>query len=104
MAGNRAGLFLWRNSMRIKDARRLRGEPSPRGFRTLCRFNLEVLEGLLIFDCSLVRAPNGTVIVYGPPSKTNSQLVSMAPEMRRSVITMALDAVGIDEHEFSSAA
>jgi hypothetical protein len=96
--------FLQEQIMRITDARRLRGEPSPRGFRTLCRFNLEAVDGLLILDCSLIQAPRGNILVYGPPSKNNGQLLCMAPEMRRSVITMALDAVGIDEHEFCSAA
>lgn len=90
--------------MKIKDARRLSQEPSRKGFRTLCRFNLEAAEGLLIFDCTLVQAPDGRIFVYGPPSKTNGQLLSMAPEVRRQVISMTLDAVGIDDSEFSRAA
>jgi len=90
--------------MRIKDARRVRQERSPQGFHTLCRFNLEATEGLLIFDCTLVRAPDGRIFVYGPPSKRDGQLVSMAPEVRRQIISMTLDAAGIDDSEHHYAA
>lgn len=90
--------------MRILKARRLRMDPSPQGFQPLCRFNLEPTDGVVIFDCSLVRAPNGRVHVYGPASRTKDQLLSMAPDVRRLVISMALSAAGIDEHEFVNAA
>lgn len=90
--------------MRIKDARRLRMESSPRGFHTLGRFNLEAAEGLLIFDCTLVRAPDGRLLVYDPPSKKDGELLSMAPAVRRQVISMTIDALGIDDIEYANAA
>jgi hypothetical protein len=92
------------HDMRIKDARRARMEPSSRGFRTLGRFTLQPTEGILIFDCRLIQAPDGRMLVYGPSSKADAQVVSMSAEIRNEVVTMAQEALGIEANEFSSAA
>jgi hypothetical protein len=89
--------------MRVKDARAARHEPTQRGFRTICRFNFEPADGVLIYDCTLVRAPNGRVLVYGPSSKTDGQLISLAPDVRRDLITMTLREAGIDDDEDAKA-
>lgn len=70
----------------------------------LGRFTLEAFDGLSVFDFTLVRAPDGKAIVLGPPSKTNGQLVSMAPNVRQDVIKMALDALGIENDSNNKAA
>lgn len=90
--------------MRIKDARPVHMEPTPRGFRTIARFNLEPAEGVLIYDCIITLAPNGRTFVYGPPSKRDAPVLSLAPDARRKVISMTLDAIGFDKHEHASAA
>lgn len=89
--------------MRIKDVRRVSRPPMKSGFRTLFRFNLEAVEGLLIYDCTLVQSPNGRMFVYGPASKTDAQLLSMAPAMRSEIIEMTLREVGYDERENAAA-
>lgn len=84
--------------MRIKNARPVHQAPSPRGFQTLARFALEPVQGVLIYDCSLVRAPDGRILLYGPPTKNGAPILSLAPEVRTEVIMLTLREVGIDEH------
>lgn len=90
--------------MRILEARRLRKEPSPGGMRPICRFNYEPIEGVVIFDCSLVEMPGGRVLVYGPAPKHGGSTLSMAPDVRREVISRALQAAGIDNDEYRNKA
>lgn len=82
--------------MKIRNARPARQETSPGGFRTLARFALEPTEGVLIYDCTLVQAPDGKVLVYGPSSKTSQQVLSLAPDVRRQIIDMTLIEVSRD--------
>ncbi|WP_158665074.1 hypothetical protein [Ensifer adhaerens] len=89
--------------MKIKHAKPVRQEPSPGGFRTLARFAIEPAPGVLIFDCSLVRAPDGRVLFYGPPSRSGAQILSLAPEVRREIIQLTTDEVGINVEQRSAA-
>lgn len=84
--------------MRIRSARPVQQALSPRGFRTLAKFNFEVTSDVTVYDCSLVEAPDGRVLLYGPGREGNT--LSVAPETRREIIEMALAAVGItnDQH------
>ena len=84
--------------MRIKHARAVHQDTSPRGFATLARFALQPTEGVLIYDCTLVRAPDGRTLIYGPPSKNGAPILSLAPDVRNEVIMMTLHEVGIDDH------
>lgn len=90
--------------MNIKHARPARGDLSPNGFRTLLRFALEPTDGVLIFDCTLVRAPDGRLLVYGPSSTSAREILSLAPAVRRQIIEMTLIEAGIDNDEHSEAA
>jgi len=90
--------------MNIKHARPARGDPSPNGFRTLLRFTLEPTDGVLIFDCTLVRAPDGRFLVYGPSSTSAREVLSLAPAVRRQIIAMTLSEVGIENDEPAAAA
>jgi hypothetical protein len=89
--------------MRVKDARRSRIEASPRGFRTLGRFTLEATEGILIFDCRLIQAPDGRLLAYGPSSKTDAQILSMSAPVREHIITLASDALGFNNEDSKAA-
>lgn len=84
--------------MRIRNARPVQQEPSPRGFHTLARFALEPIAGVLIYDCTIVRAPDGRILIYGPPAKNGAPILSLAPDVRQDVIVMTLREVGIDEY------
>ncbi|WP_105403399.1 hypothetical protein [Neorhizobium sp. T7_12] len=79
--------------MKIRNARPARRETSPGGFRTLARFAFEPVEGVLIFDCTIVEAPDGKLLVYGPSSKTSQQVLSLAPDVRSAIINMTLAEV-----------
>lgn len=89
--------------MRVRDARRSRIEASPRGFRTLGRFTLEATEGVLIFDCRLVRAPDGRLLVYGPTSRTDAQVLSLSAAIREEIVMLATTALGFETNECNAA-
>lgn len=77
--------------MRIHNARPVQQAPTPRGFRTLARFQLEPCDGVRIYDCLLIEAPDGRLLVYGPPAKNDAPTISLSPEMRRTAIAMMLE-------------
>lgn len=89
--------------MQIRSVRRLHQEPSPQGFRTLAKFHLEATPDVTVYDCSIVRAPDGRVMVYGPVGKSTTTVLSLSPSARRAVIEMALAAVGIEQHDAAAA-
>ncbi|WP_152536148.1 hypothetical protein [Mesorhizobium loti] len=82
--------------MRIRNARRLKMEPTPRGFTTLARFEFEPVDGVVIYDCILIQAPDGKYLVYGPPAKNDAPILSLAPELRRELISMTLSGINDD--------
>jgi hypothetical protein len=83
--------------MRVRNVKRARHDLSPGGFRTVARFAFEPTDGVLIYDCSIVRAPDGRMLVYGPSSKVGAQTISLAPEVRRELIEMMTNEVGFDD-------
>ncbi|WP_153020064.1 hypothetical protein [Paramesorhizobium deserti] len=87
--------------MRIRSARPVRQAPSPRGFRTLAKFNFQVTDEVTIYDCSLVEAPDGRILLYGPGREGNT--LSVSPTARREIIEMALAAVGSDSFDAAAA-
>lgn len=89
--------------MRIRSVRVVRQEPSPRGFNTLAKFNLEATPEITIYDCSIVRAPDGNTLVYGPAGKSTTTVLSLSPAARRAVIEMALVAVGMNVNDAAAA-
>lgn len=87
--------------MRIRSARPVRQAPSPRGFRTLAKFNFEVTSDVTVYDCSLVEAPDGRVLLYGPGRDGNT--LSISPAARQGIIEMALAAVGMETNVANAA-
>ncbi|MND37225.1 hypothetical protein D3C80_279020 [compost metagenome] len=83
--------------MRVKNVTAKRHEPSPSGFRTLAQFSFEPAEGVLIYDCTAVKAPDDRILIYGPPSRGGSQILSLAPDVRRQLIEMVIDEVQFDD-------
>jgi hypothetical protein len=82
--------------MRVRDVRLLNLPPSPKGFRALARFNLEVAPGATIFDIDAVVAPSGTIQVYPPPTKSGSRAASFSPELRAQIASQIL--TDLEEH------
>jgi hypothetical protein len=44
------------------------------------------------------------LLVYGPSSKADAQVISMSAEIREEIVMLAFEAMGIDEHENRNAA
>lgn len=89
--------------MKIKNLRPARQSPSPGGFVTLARFAFEPTDGVLLYDCTLVQAPDGKYLIYGPSSKTSAQVLSLAPDVRQELIAMTLNEVCIDDSDRQAA-
>lgn len=81
----------------------MRQAPSPRGFVTLGKFNLQVTDDVTVFDCSLVKAPDGNVMLYGPTQIGGAMTLSVSRNVRREIIDMAIEALGMDQHVASAA-
>lgn len=73
----------------------MRQAPSSKGFTTLGKFNLQVTDDVIIFDCSLVRAPDGNILLYGPSQIGGAATLSVSRDARLAIIDMALSALGI---------
>ena len=54
-------------------------------------------------NCSIVRAPDGRIFVYGPAGNGGTTTVNLAPDVRRAVIDEALRAIGMEQHERAAA-
>ena len=52
--------------MHIKNVRPCTGPASANGFLNIGRFNLEITPEVTLYDMTLVRAPHGKLLVYGP--------------------------------------
>lgn len=80
--------------MRVKSARRIQQNPSARGFCTLGKFNLQVTDDVMVCDCTIMQAPDGRVLLYGPG--TGSSTLSVSPMARHQIVEMALAALGMN--------
>jgi hypothetical protein len=79
--------------LRVRNVTTKRHELSPAGFRTLAQFSFEPAEGVLIYDCTAVKAPDGRILIYGPASRGGSHVLSLAPDVRRQLIELVIDEV-----------
>lgn len=52
--------------MNILEWRPGREPPSPKGFRTLASFDVEIADGVRLYGLDAVQAPDGKVLVYAP--------------------------------------
>ncbi|MCZ0734584.1 hypothetical protein [Phreatobacter sp. AB_2022a] len=77
--------------MRIKDVRP-GDRPSRRGFVCLARFNIEPIEGVVVYDLTVERAPDGREFVYSP-MRTGGPVANFSPHVRQRLIAMAKDAL-----------
>lgn len=83
--------------MRIRKARRVQQTPSARGFCTLGKFNLQITDDVMVCDCTVVKAPDGRVFLYGPGTGTST--LSVSPVARHSIVEMALAALGMNAND-----
>lgn len=72
--------------MHIKNVRPCTGPASANGFLNIGRFNLEITPEVTLYDMTLVRAPHGKLLVYGPQTAYGAPSWSMAPRMRNEII------------------
>lgn len=78
--------------MQIKDARHPDWGLSKRGFTTLLLFNLEIADGVLLYDLTLQRSPDGRLFLYSP--LTNGRPTSaFSPAVRSAIISLAQDVI-----------
>jgi hypothetical protein len=80
--------------MRIRSARRVHQTPSAKGFCTLGKFNIQVTDDVMVCDCTIVKAPDGRVLLYGPG--TGSSTLSVSPMARHHIVEMAMTALGMN--------
>ncbi len=82
--------------MLIKNITYLKSDASPKGFRPIARFTIVPVEGFCIYDCTLVRAPDGKHLLYGPAGSSGQPTISVEPSLRRQIIDTIIDDMGID--------
>lgn len=83
--------------MRILSARSVRQASSPQGFRALSKFNLQVTKDVIICDFNTGRSARRSRHSYG--SGRDGNTLSVAPELRRKNVEMALAAVGVSNEQ-----
>lgn len=76
--------------MKIRDVRP-GFRPARKGFDCLIRFNLEPTQGIVVYDLSIQRSPDGRLFLYAP-MREGSPTANFAPEVRRQIIALAMDA------------
>ncbi|MBZ9999646.1 MULTISPECIES: hypothetical protein [unclassified Mesorhizobium] len=83
--------------MNIRSMRPIHQDRSPKGFMPLGKFNLAVTDDITIQDCSIVKAPDGRVFLYGPGREGNA--LSCSPGARKAIIELALAALGMEPND-----
>jgi hypothetical protein len=76
--------------VRIRDVRP-GNRPARKGFDCLVRFNIEPRDGIVIYDLTLQRAPDGRLFLYAP-MREGAPTANFAPDVRRQIIDIAMDA------------
>lgn len=71
--------------MRIEKVRLEDEHPSPKGFKCMCTFNIQITTGLMLYDLQLVSAPDGNYLVVPPKSISGAPLCSLAPALRDEI-------------------
>ncbi|MFK3781732.1 hypothetical protein [Agrobacterium sp. NPDC089420] len=75
--------------MQIENVRMNEDKLSPKGFKCLCTFNLQITAGLMLYDLQLLQAPDGKNLVFPPKSINGSPLCSMSPQLRDEIAEFA---------------
>ena len=76
--------------MKIRDVRP-GNRPARKGFDCLVRFNLEPADGIVVYDLSVQRSPDGRLFLYAP-MREGSPTANFAPAVRTEIIARAMDA------------
>lgn len=76
--------------MKIRDVRP-GNRPARKGFDCLIRFNLEPADGIVVYDLSVQRSPDGRLFLYAP-MREGAPTANFAPAVRREIIARAMDA------------
>ncbi|MFK3690689.1 hypothetical protein ACI2J4_10410 [Agrobacterium tumefaciens] len=71
--------------MRIEKVRLEDEQPSPKGFKCMCTFNIQITQGLMLYDLQLVSAPDGNYLVIPPKSISGAPLCSLSPALRDEI-------------------
>lgn len=89
--------------MKISNLRRLHTHPSPRGFRAIATFSLEITPDVKIFDLQLISSEDGRLNVYPPKSGNGSLMAAIAPLARQQIAKMVLEEIDSEQHSGTSA-
>jgi len=85
--------------MNITNLRRLTSPPSPRGFRPVARFSLEVTPEITLFDFEAVLAPSGSLEIYAAPTRNGSRSAALAPAFRSEVAALVKSEMENDQRD-----
>jgi len=77
--------------MHVKSMQRL-DDPARNGWRTLCRFALQLTPDCLLYDLKLKEAPDGQLKLFTPTWGRNAPVASMSPGLREKIIKIAREA------------
>lgn len=75
--------------MQIEKVRLEDEHASPKGFKCLCTFNIQITPGLMLYDMQLVTAPDGKYLVIPPRSIGGAPLCSLSPALRDEIAELA---------------
>lgn len=75
--------------MKIENLRLDHRKATPKGFKTLCTFSLELTEDAKIYDLQLVKGPDGDDFLAVPKSPNGSPMCSLSPGLRKVVMDLA---------------
>jgi len=81
------------DGMKIDSLRLEHGEPSPKGYRCMCTFTLQLTPEVKLYGLQLVQSPEGSMQVYAPPMRSGYRAWSFAPELREKITKLASEAM-----------
>lgn len=90
--------------MRIRDVRQPQSGPTKGGRTPIVKFNIEVVEGVLLYDAIVEKAPDGKFFLFTPKSSWGAPTASFSPAVREKLIRQALDAFGDANDRHTAAA
>lgn len=76
------------DNLRLKDE-----HVTPKGFKCICTFNLQLTPEVKLYDLQLLRAPDGKYLVYPPKSISGAPMCSISPALRDKIAEIASAAV-----------
>jgi hypothetical protein len=89
--------------MRVSNLRRLNAPPSPRGFRSIAAFTVDVSDDFAIYDVQAIRCPDGRIAIYPSKSPNGSPTANISLAARAEIVSIISKELTFDRH-FESAA